>query len=662
MKRKYTTLLFLCGCLSLLSAKSYTLNSPDGKTTITVNTTPQLTYTIEQDGEKLLNPSPLALYLTDGTIWGMNPEIKSHKKKLVKETITAPFYKTTKVENHYRSLVLKCKGNWGVEFRAYNDGVAYRFSSFKAKEYCIKKELVSYQFIEDAVATVPYVRSEGTLETQLADSFENTYITAPLSQLNTNRLIMVPTVVNAPNGKRLCITESDLRNYPGLYLKSQLGEKSLKGYFAPYPKKEEVGGHNQLQKLVKERENYIAQVKNKRTFPWRTVIIARNDIDLANTTMTYRLASPSKIEDTTWIKPGKVAWDWWNNWNIEGVDFKAGVNNATYKYYIDFAAKYGIEYVILDEGWSVNLKHDLFQVVPEIDLKELVAYGKKQQVGIVLWAGYYAFDRDMENVCKHYAKLGIKGFKIDFMNRNDQKMVAFHERAAKMCAKYHLFADFHGTYIPAGLNRTYPNALNFEAVHGLEQCKWIPDSIDQVTYDVTLPYTRMVAGPIDYTQGAMRNANQECYASIWSEPMSQGTRCHQLAEYIVFLSPFNMLCDAPSNYEHYPSNVKYMAQVPTTWDETQNIQGKMGEYIVTARRKGNKWYIGGLNNWTARDITLDLKELIGAKEKITLELFKDGINADKKATDFVHHKEQEANTLQKIHMAPGGGFALIVTL
>lgn len=323
--------------------------------------------------------------------------------------------------------------------------------------------------------------------------------------------------------------------------------------FAPYPREIRQGGHNMLQGEVQSAENFIARCEGKTTFPWRTVIIAENDYELTDNDMVYKLATPNQLADISWIKPGKVAWDWWNDWNIRNVDFEAGINNETYKYYIDFAAEQGIEYVILDEGWAVNKKADLFQVIPEINLTELVEYGKSKKVDLILWAGYWAFNRDIEGICKHYAEMGIKGFKVDFMDRDDQQMVDFYHRAAQIAAKYNLMLDFHGAYKPTGLQRTYPNVINFEGVHGLEQMKWSPASVDQVTYDVTIPFIRMVAGPMDYTQGSMRNATRNNYRPVYSEPMSQGTRCRQLAQYVIFEAPFNMLCDNPSNYLAEPN-------------------------------------------------------------------------------------------------------------
>ena len=365
------------------------------------------------------------------------------------------------------------------------------------------------------------------------------------------------------------------------------------------------------------------------------------------------------MTDISWIKPGKVAWDWWNNWNIWGVDFKAGINNETYKYYIDFAAEKGIEYVILDEGWAVNGKADLFQVVPEIDLPMLVKYAESKGVGIVLWAGYAAMDKDMERVCQHYSEMGVKGFKVDFMDRDDQIVVNFYERMAATAAKYHLFIDFHGAYKPTGLSRTYPNILNYEGVFGLEQCKWIKSDVDMMQYDVTIPFIRMLAGPMDYTPGAMRNASKNCYSPNWSEPMSQGTRCHQLAEYIVFDAPFAMLCDAPTAYRQEPECTELIASIPTVWDETLMLGGQIGQYVVTAKRKGSVLYIGALTNWNKRSFELDLTK--SGITSGTITMFVDGPNAHRKGVDY-QKKEipVPADGKLTLELAPGGGAVVII--
>lgn len=660
---KKLNLLLTCTCalfaLSVQGQKQLLLSSPDGKLKSTITVGDKLTYDISCNGQQVLAPSPISATLDNGKVWGDKARLTKVTEKKNDTQIDAPFYRSSCVRDYYNELTLRFKGDYSVVFRAYNDGVAYRFVNHAKKPFCILNEEVDYRFPADVTASVPYVNAgkDGDYNGQFHNSFENVYTTAPISQLNKERLMFLPLVVQATPEVKVCITETDLNNYPGLYLTNAKGSNSLSGIQAPYPKTMKQGGHNNLQMRVQTREEYIAKVDGPRNFPWRVAVVTTRDTQLAASNLSYLLAEPSKLSDTSWIKPGKVAWEWWNDWNLCGVDFKTGVNNATYKAYIDFASQYGIEYVILDEGWAVNLKADLMQVVKEIDLKELVDYAAARNVGIILWAGYYAFERDMENVCRYFSEMGVKGFKVDFMDRDDQLMTDFNHRAAAMCAKYHLILDLHGTHKPAGLNRTYPNVLNFEGVHGLEQMKWRPAGFDQITYDVMIPFIRQVAGPMDYTQGAMRNATRENYYPSNSEPMSQGTRCHQLAMYIVLESPFNMLCDSPSNYMREPESTSFIAQVPTVWDETVVLDGKMGEYIITARRKGDTWFVGGLNNWDARDVEVDLSFLSSGSHKAVL--FKDGVNAHRTARDY-KREEVSVSSAQplKVHLAPGGGFTL----
>lgn len=660
---KKLNLLLTCTCalfaLSVQGQKQLLLSSPDGKLKSTITVGDKLTYDISCNGQQVLAPSPISATLDNGKVWGDKARLSKVTEKKNDTQIDAPFYRSSCVRDYYNELTLRFKGDYSVVFRAYNDGVAYRFVNHAKKPFCILNEEVDYRFPADVTASVPYVNAgkDGDYNGQFHNSFENVYTTAPISQLNKERLMFLPLVVQATPEVKVCITETDLNNYPGLYLTNAKGSNSLSGIQAPYPKTMKQGGHNNLQMRVQTREEYIAKVDGPRNFPWRVAVVTTRDTQLAASNLSYLLAEPSKLSDTSWIKPGKVAWEWWNDWNLCGVDFKTGVNNATYKAYIDFASQYGIEYVILDEGWAVNLKADLMQVVKEIDLKELVDYAAARNVGIILWAGYYAFERDMENVCRYFSEMGVKGFKVDFMDRDDQLMTDFNHRAAAMCAKYHLILDLHGTHKPAGLNRTYPNVLNFEGVHGLEQMKWRPAGFDQITYDVMIPFIRQVAGPMDYTQGAMRNATRENYYPSNSEPMSQGTRCHQLAMYIVLESPFNMLCDSPSNYMREPESTSFIAQVPTVWDETVVLDGKMGEYFITARRKGDTWFVGGLNNWDARDVEVDLSFLSSGSHKAVL--FKDGVNAHRTARDY-KREEVSVSSAQplKVHLAPGGGFTL----
>ena len=638
--------------------KTYELKSPDGRLKVKVEAGSGINYTLTHESDVLLDQSYVGMYMTDGTAYGENAKVVGTSKRSVSQTLETVMYKKDEVKDVFNELTLKFK-EFSLVFRAYDDGMAYRFVSRSKKPFVVKDELAQFNFAQDWNMWAAYVAQHTeTLESQYFSSFENRYEYTPVSQWNKDRIAFLPLMVDGPDGKKIIITEADLMNYPGMYLYNGDGGSDLVAKFAGYPDQVEQGGHNRLQMIVQNRRPFIAECGAGEVFPWRIIAVSENDIQMADNDMVYRLATPADPQaDWSWVKPGKVAWDWWNDWNIEGVDFRSGINNDTYKFYIDFASANGIEYVILDEGWSVPGAADLFQVVPEIDLEMLVKYATDRNVGLILWAGYWAFDRDMEKVCEHYSKMGIKGFKIDFMDRDDQYMVDFHRRAAETTAKYHMLADFHGTYKPTGLHRTYPNVINYEGVHGLEQMKWSDPSVDQVTYDVTVPYIRMMAGPMDYTQGAMRNASKWNYRPVNSEPMSQGTRCRQLAEYVIFDSPLNMLCDSPSNYMREAECLEFMAQIPTVWDETRGLSGEVGKHIAIARRSGDVWYVGGLTDWSERTVKVDLGFL--PEGDYAVEVFTDGANAHRMARDYKKTiVEVPADRQMEFHMAPGGGFAL----
>ncbi len=662
MKRLILIMLAACSlCAAQAKPKIYKLAAPDGKLVVTVSVDDVIRWSVEDEGRTVLAPSQIAMQIGENETWGLDPRVRRVLTAKVDDTIPAPLYKKAEVEDEYSSLTLQFQGDYAVEFRAYDDAAAYRFVSTRKGDYTVKNEVAEFAFDGDNDVYCSYVRGNKnkSIEQQYYNSFENSYEIEPMSKMGANRLMFLPVLVDLGD-RKVCITESDLMSYPGMYLYNPDGSTALKGNYAPVPDEIKQGGHNMLQGEVQTRKPYIAEVSGARSFPWRICIVAHDDAELLDNDMVFRLSHPNVIGDTSWIKPGKVAWDWWNDWGLFGVDFKPGVNNRTYEYYIDFAARNGIEYVILDEGWNVNKKADLMQVIPEIDIKHLVDYGKERGVGIVLWGGYWAVDRDMENVFKYYSDLGVKGFKIDFMDRDDQKMVDFYERAAATAAKYNLMCDFHGAYKPCGLSRKYPNVVNYEGVNGLEQMKWSDKSLDQVTYDVTIPFIRMVAGPMDYTQGAMSNSQKAGYRASNSEPQSQGTRCRQLAMYVIFEAPFNMLCDSPTNYEREPECTQFIAEIPTVWAQTVALDGKVGQYAVLARRAGDDWYVGGMTDWNARETEVDLSFLPDGDYRMTI--IKDGVNADKIARDFAIESDNVDNTKKiKIRMARGGGFAMKLT-
>jgi len=659
MKRLILIMLAVCSfCAVQAKPKIYKLAAPDGKLVVTVSVDDAIRWSVEDEGRTVLAPSQIAMQIGENETWGLDPRVRKALTAKVDATIPSPLYKKAEVEDEYSSLTLQFQGDYAVEFRAYDDAAAYRFVSTRNGDYTVKNEVAEFAFDGDNDVYCSYVRGNKnkSIEQQYYNSFENFYEIEPMSRMGANRLMFLPVLVDLGD-RKVCITESDLMSYPGMYLYNPDGSTALKGNYAPVPDEIKQGGHNMLQGEVQTRKPYIAEVSGARSFPWRICIVAHDDAELLDNDMVFRLSHPNVIGDTSWIKPGKVAWEWWNDWGLFGVDFKPGVNNRTYEYYIDFAARNGIEYVILDEGWNVNKKADLMQVIPEIDIKHLVDYGKERGVGIVLWGGYWAVDRDMENVFKYYSDLGVKGFKIDFMDRDDQKMVDFYERAAATAAKYNLMCDFHGAYKPCGLSRKYPNVVNYEGVNGLEQMKWSDKSLDQVTYDVTIPFIRMVAGPMDYTQGAMSNSQKAGYRASNSEPQSQGTRCRQLAMYVIFEAPFNMLCDSPTNYEREPECTQFIAEIPTVWDQTVALDGKVGQYAVLARRAGDDWYVGGMTDWNARETEVDLSFLPDGDYRMTI--IKDGVNADKIARDFAIESDNVDNTKKiKIRMARGGGFAM----
>jgi len=657
MKQFFFLLILATTPLAVIAQKNYAFNSPDGKLKVTVSINNDIQYSITHENDVMVAPSVISMTLGDGKSFGRNPHLKKQSMREINETIPAIVYKKKQVGNHCNEAVFEFQENFNLIFRAYNDGVAYRFVSTLNKPFTVQSEEAAFNFPDNPKAYIPYANSDGALEQQFFNSFERLYVHVPLSEWDDNRLGIAPLLVERANGKKVCITEADLFDYPGMFLYKAKADKGLKGVFAAYPKEIKQGGHNMLQGLIQSRESFISRQEGKCNFPWRVIIVSSRDIELADNDMVYRLASPTVKDDFSWVKPGKVAWDWWNDWNLYNVDFKAGINNETYKYYIDFASDRHIEYVILDEGWSVNNAADLYQVVPEINLAELIAYANKKNVGLILWAGYYALNKDIEGICRHYSEMGIKGFKVDFMDRDDQPVVRFYADVARIGAKYKLLIDFHGAYKPTGLQRTYPNVINFEGVHGLEQMKWSDTSVDQVTYDVTIPFIRQVAGPMDYTQGAMRNATRGNYRPVYTEPMSQGTRCRQLALYIIFESPLNMLCDSPSNYMNEPECTEFIAEAPTIWDNTIALNGKVGEYASIARQKGNCWYVGSLTDWNPRTLELDLSFL--GEGAFAAEVFKDGVNANRIARDY--KKEViaiPANRKLTINMASGGGFVM----
>lgn len=638
-----------------MAAAPVELKSPDGRTSVSFES---FKYSVSVDGHQVLLPSEIGMCLGDGTIYGGSLKPSKVTRRSVDEVIPTRNYKKSEVRDHYNEMTLSYR-DFALIFRAYDEGVAYRFVSKSKNSFVVRGETASFAFAPDSKAYVPFCDDEvGSLQKQTHDSYENWYKHILLSEWPQGGLAFLPLLVETAEGYKVALTEADLIDYPSMNICNEDADSQLEGFWSQYPNEVVQGGCFNVEGLIKSTKPYIAEeCEPGMAFPWRVLQIAVDDVELADSDLVYKLATPAdETKDWSWVRPGKAQWDWWNDWNLTGVDFKAGINNDTYKYYIDFAAAHDIAYVILDVGWYVVDQADLMMPVSGLDVPELVSYGQDRGVGIILWGGYWAINRDIEGLFKHYSEMGVKGFKIDIMNRSDQQMVRFYSECARLAEKYHLVLDFHGTFKPTGFGRTYPNILNYEGVYGLEQMKWNGDGADQVIYDVTIPFIRQIAGPMDYTQGAMRNSNWEDFRAVSGETMSAGTRCHQLAMYTVFESPFSMLCDSPTMYLHEPECLEYISEIPTVWDETRVLGGEIAEHITIARRSGEDWYIGSMTNWTPRDFTLDLSFL--PEGSYTMTVYRDGPNADKVAREYRREEYTISSGEQvSIHMAPGGGWA-----
>ncbi|CAM3464043.1 glycoside hydrolase family 97 protein [Flavobacterium chungbukense] len=658
MKNTFILFCFLFLNISFSQKKQdFILKSPDGKIEVKIAVNDKISWSISHEKDLILAPSEMSLTLDGNSVLGKNPVVVNSKKEAINSSFETPLYKKKSVQNNYNQLVLKFKNDFSIEYRVFDDGAAYRFITKKKKDITVKSEEVVLNFDQDYNTLMPYVRDLRNPKDQFISSFESHYENKKISEFSKDTLAFLPFLIDYKNHKKAVFLEADLEDYPGLFVTNNKTKTGFESRFSKYPIQETNGGFNYLNKLITERADYLVKTKGKRTFPWRAIVIAENDAALANNDMIQKLAEPSKIKDISWIKPGKVAWDWWNDWNIYNVDFKAGINTQTYKYYIDFASKNKVEYVVLDEGWSVET--DIMKHNPNVDLEALIAYAKERNVSIILWASWMAINDKTEAVFDNYAKLGVKGFKVDFIDRDDAKMVNSVYDIAQKAANHKLIIDFHGMYKPTGIQRTYPNILNFEGVKGLENNKWTPND-DVPLYDTTIPFIRMMAGPMDYTPGAMRNATKSEFKPSHSTPMSQGTRCHQLALYTIFEAPLQMMADSPTAFMKEQESTDFIAKIPTTFDETVALNGEVGKYVSIARRKGNTWYLGTITNWDSRDITIDFSFLEKGK-KFQAEIFSDGLNADKAATDYKKETVTvDSTTKLKYRLAGGGGLAMII--
>lgn len=646
MKHNLLLLLFLSIAFSISAQKKAELQSPNGEIKISLSISDKIYYTISYNNDVLLEKNHLSLNLGNETL-GLNPKLSGQKANKVNEVLTPVVpLKYSSVKNEYNSLLLTFKGDYSVEFRAFDDGIAYRFITNKKGDVEVLGEDFAINFPSNYLL---HLQQPGGFKT----AYEEPYTHVESNEWKaTDRMSVLPILIDTKKQYKILISESDLSDYPCMFLKGN-GANGVQSTFPKAPLEFGEDGDRSL-KIVTEAD-YIAKTTGKRNFPWRYFVITKDDKQLIENTMTYRLATKSQLQDVSWIKPGQVSWEWWNEASPYGpdVNFVAGFNLDTYKYYIDFASKYGIEYIIMDEGWAKSTR-DPYTPNPKVDVHELIRYGKEKNVGIILWLTWLVVENNPD-IFKTFSEWGVKGVKIDFMDRSDQWMVNYYERIAKEAAKYNILVDYHGSFKPAGIEYKYPNILSYEGVRGMEQMEGCtPEN------SVYFPFMRNAVGPMDYTPGAMISMQPERYCGHRPNSASIGTRAYQLALFVIFESGLQMLADNPTLYYRNEDCTKFITDVPVTWDETRALEAKAGEYALVAKRKGNKWYIGGMTNNTERQLEISI-DFLNAGTSYKMTSFEDGINAGRQAMDY-RRKESHVKSGDKIQikMARNGGFAAVI--
>jgi len=649
--KSYLILFFVFGC-QVVQAKNINIRSLDGKTNLQVSIGDKITWSVKKYGVEILPEVHVDLLINDQSL-NRKYHLKSHHVVEQNSEFELEIsLKNKRIKNQYKELQLKFNGGFGLHFRVFNDGIAYRFHTTRKEEILVHDEVMDIRFPEETHSFFPQEKSTYS-------HYERSYVSVMTDSIDKGDFCSIPVLFSSKkNNIRLLYSEADVYDYPNMFLQAT-GDGRLRSMF-PKVVSETIpqpGRRKDRNVLITKEEPYIARTEGKRTFPWRFFLITNDDKTLLEQDMVMKLSRPTILKDLSWIKPGKVAWDWWNDNNLYGVEFKSGLNTATYKYFIDFAAEYGLEYVILDEGWTKSTK-EILDFNPEMDVKELIRYGEEKGVGIILWCLWKPLDENMKEILDTYKGWGAKGIKVDFMQRADQYMVNSYESIAEECAKRKLLVDFHGAFKPSGLRRAYPNVVSYEGVKGNEHNKWSKNVTPD--HNTLLPFIRMAVGPMDYTPGAMINTQEENFNISFSSPMSMGTRCHQLAMYVVFESPLQMLCDSPSNYYKEEECTRFIAQFPTVWEKTIALNAKLGEHLVLARQNGDNWYVGGMTNWQEREIELDF----GFLPKDTVYeavLYMDGENANRQAQDYtVKRFKVKRDSKLTIMMARGGGFACIL--
>ncbi|MAT73161.1 MAG: hypothetical protein CMJ58_27055 [Planctomycetaceae bacterium] len=626
--------------------QAWEIKSPGGRLTLQVEQGDGLQYSVSMGGNPILLPSRIDLSYAGRGWLARRGLAVTHAVESHQETVDFPVpRKFRRLETRYTQLTLDFGAEARLAFRVYDEGIAYRWETRLPDDLQIDDELTEFLFPQATRAWFPE-------EESIYSHQERVYKDVALTEVSAEQFCSTGVLAAQAGGVKVYVSESDLRSYPGMFLRGAGdGRAGLVGKFAGYPL--EVEQRSDRDFPVVKHADFLAKTAGTRSFPWRLLVVADQDKDLLESELVYQLAAPLAIDSTDWIQPGKVSWDWWNGIDLRGVDFRAGVNTATYKYFVDFAAEYGIEYILLDEGWSVS-STDLSASRPEIDLREIIDHANDKGVRVLLWVLWNALDDDMEALLGRFEELGVAGIKVDFMQRDDQQMVDFYWRCARVAAEHKLLVDFHGAHKPAGLRRAYPNVMTYEGVNGLEQYKWSKDRTNP-EQELILPFVRMVAGPLDYTPGAMRNANEANWRWIVDHPMSLGTRCHQLAMYVIYESPLQMLADSPTTYRREPECMRFLSAVPTVWDETVALDAHVGEYVAIARRTGDAWFVGAMTDWQARELEIPLEFL--PEGEFQLQVWRDGANADRNGEDFAIETQivKRGDTVS-LKLAPAGGW------
>jgi alpha-glucosidase len=646
MKKFFTLLAAMLIACSASYAKPdhYTLLSPDESLRVEIQLNHTITYSLYSSDHLLLKDCSLSLQLADIRL-GLMPKVRKAERGSIDESINRVVHtKNSTTRNHCNTLILTFDGGYGVEFRAYDEGVAYRLLLNQKQDVVdILGEECTINFADDFKA---HMSTTWKFRTGCEEPYKHT---TTKNYGYRDEMAYMPLLLEAPTGEKILFSDANVIDYPRIFLRST-GENGMTSLFPKFPTKLEEEWDRSLKIL--EEADYIARTSGKRALPWRMFVVAKDDKALLEQELLFCLSDANELEDSSWIRPGKVAWDWWNQWQVYGVDFRAGRNTDTYKYFIDFAAKYGIEYIILDEGWSRTTR-DPFHFNPEVNVPELIEYGKSKGVGIILWLVWLTVENNF-TLFETFAEWGVAGVKVDFMDRSDQWMVNYYERVAKEAAKHKLLVDFHGSFTPTGLERRYPNVISYEGVLGLEQnerCK--PEN------SIYLPFIRNAVGGMDFTPGAMLSVQPHDNRSTFSVAMASSTRAYQMALYVVFESGIQMLADSPTRYLNEPECTEYIASVPVLWDESVVLDAKVGEYVVIARRSGDKWFVGAITNQFGREIDIDLSFL--GEGKYTLTSFEDGINADRVAIDY-KKRTTEVDSQSKIHikMVNNGGWCGVI--